>query len=454
MILHPFQRDARNRARAEYAAGKRSILYVGPTGMGKTVVLSDTVASHVRHTPSPRVGWLAHRGELLTQAAASLRAFDLEVGLNGEGRAAPVQITSTQSVLARGEIDRLTLLVVDEAHHYWENTWCEVVTASRGGGATVVGATATPQGGDGRGLGRMFDSMVVVAQVSDMVALWRQDSTRGLVPCRVIKPSRGLRKGQIAQTPAAAYVKHAKGRRAVVFAPHVKAAREYADQFTTEWGIEARVVSGKTPADERARTLADFATGRLSVVVNVNVLTEGFDCPACDCVIIARSMGSVGMLVQACGRGARPSPGKTEYLVIDLYGVTNVGELGRPDADREFSLDGEGISTAQGVLAEVRLCKICQAAIEEGAEYCPRGHFNGLLTPVSAGVELEDWSAHYAGDDDGKKVERLAKWLRLMLVQGKRGRALYSAQYKFQATYKTKPDRATWDAAMRIARGS
>lgn len=347
MTLHPFQRAARDRARAEYASGARAILYVAPTGAGKTVILGDTVAAHVKHHDGARVCVYAHRRELISQAAATFRAQGLDVGANGEGKSAPVQVCSTQAVLARGELERCTMAVFDEAHHYAADTWGDVARLHKESGAIIVGATATPERGDGRPLNHMFDAMVVVAQVRELVA------NGYLVPCSVIKPVRALRPGQIAQSPRAAYERYAKGRRAVVFAPHVKAAEE----FAAGWPGAMVVHAG---SKDRDVSLATFRRHG-GVIVNVNVLTEGWDDPRCDCVIIARGMGSVGMMIQACGRGARTAPGKTGYLVIDLRGVTM--DLGRPDDDRKFSLDGEGISRGPGVVAEERLCKRCQAVL-------------------------------------------------------------------------------------------
>jgi superfamily II DNA or RNA helicase len=410
---------------------------VAPTGAGKTVILGDTVAAHRRHNANARVNVYAHRRELLTQAADTFRAFGLEVGIAGEGRHHPVQVLSTQAVLSRGEVDSCTMAVFDEAHHYAADTWGDVAKTHKEHGAIIVGATATPERGDGRPLDHMFDAIVVVAQVRELVDLG------ALVPCSIIKPVRSLRAGQIAQAPHAAYARYAPGRRAVVFAPHVKAAEEYASGFAN-----ARVIHAKST--DREESLAAFRSGECPVLVNVNVLTEGWDCPACDCVILARGMGSVGMMIQACGRAARPHPGKSGYLVIDLRGITV--DLGRPDADRVFSLTGEGISRGDGVIAEERLCKMCQAVLGE-EETCPAcGTFNGLEVPKVVGVELEAWNVRYQGDGDDDRVARLAKWLRLMLMQGKSGRALFAAQYKYQATYKTKPDRATWDRAMAMAR--
>src|SRR5260221_215114 len=150
-------------AKRAYADGKRAILYVSPTGSGKTVILGDTIASHVRNTPGARVNVYAHRRELLSQAAGTFRAFGLDVGIFGEGAAHPVQIMSTQGVLAKREVPSCTLACFDEAHHYAADEWRVVFDAHRGAGTPIVGATATPERGDGRALD-MFDHIVVVAQ--------------------------------------------------------------------------------------------------------------------------------------------------------------------------------------------------------------------------------------------------------------------------------------------------
>src|SRR5690348_10462457 len=114
MLLRSYQQRARSEARAAYARGSRAILYVAPTGAGKTVILGDTIASHLKHHASARVNVYAHRRELLAQAATTFRRFGLEVGVNGEGRSAPVQVLSTQGVLAKGEVDTCTMAVFDE----------------------------------------------------------------------------------------------------------------------------------------------------------------------------------------------------------------------------------------------------------------------------------------------------------------------------------------------------
>lgn len=436
MILRSYQVRARDKARAEYARGSRAICYVAPTGAGKTVILADTIASHVKHHTAARVNVYAHRRELLSQAATTFRAYGLEVGIGGEGRNLPVQVLSTQGVLAKGEVEKCTMAIFDEAHHYAADTWGDVARVHKEHGAIIVGATATPERGDGRPLNHMFDSLVVVAQISELV---REGH---LVPCEIIRPTRALKAGQIAQTPRDAVERYAKGRRVVVFAPHVKAAKEYADGW-------AEVVHGGMPTDDRDAALGRFRAGRSSLV-NVNVLTEGWDDPGCDCVVLARGMGSTGMYIQSCGRSMRPSPGKRNALIIDLRGVSYV--LGRPDEDRQYSLDGVAISRGACAIAEERLCKMCQSVLGD-AETCPQcGTFNGLETPKAMGLELEAWKVAMRQEDDGKKVERLTRWIKVLMASGKRGRSLFSAQYKYAGVYGVKPDQVTWNAAMAIAR--
>lgn len=448
MNLYPYQQRARDRARVEYSQGKRALLYVAPTGAGKTCILSDTALAHLKHNENASIILYAHRTELLDQAAKTFAAFGLPIGDR-------VRVRSTQGTLAAKQVEACSMAIFDEAHHYAADGYRTIFDAHKGSGAIIVGATATPERGDGKPLD-MFDSLVVVAQVPELVEEWRQDNTRGLVPLVDIRrPRRRLKSGQLAQSPVDAFLSHASDRKTVVFAPHVKAAEKFVAEFT-DAGVRAEIVHGEMNADDRAAALELFRQGVVRVLVNVNVLTEGWDCPSCDCIIIARGMGSVGMYIQACGRAARANGArKQNYLVIDLTGVS--WELGRPDDVRKFSLDGEGISKGtEAIKSEERLCKVCQTALGD-VEVCPVcGTSCALVCPESMGLELESWKMIIRQDDDGRRLERLTKWLRFMVAQGKTGRSLFSVKYKYAATYGQQPDRALWDQAMRAAhaRGS
>lgn len=447
IALRDYQRRARHESRLLYAAGKRAILFVAPTGAGKTVILGDVVARHIQHTPDARVNLYAHRRELVAQAATTFRAMGLEVGALGEGRSAPVQCLSTQTVVSRGEVDKCTLAVFDEAHHYAAELWGGVAKAHRESGATIVGATATPERGDGRGLDHMFDGLVTVAQVRELV------TAGALVPCDVVRPARRVPKGKLARSPCAAHLELFRGRRNVVFAPHVKAARDFAAEFALA-GVEVRVVEGETEDATRDASLAAFRAGDVEVLVNCMVLTEGWDCPPCEVVTIARDCGSTGMFLQMAGRGARPSPetGKRGYTLLDLRGVSYVH--GRPDEDRLYALEGVGISrgTGDGEVG-LRLCKVCGVELPESLVCLGCGKDYGLITPTDAGIALEPWreamrQEAMRQDPPDKRAVRLARWINDARAKGyKPG----WATHKYKAVYGHHAPGVVMSAATKMA---
>jgi superfamily II DNA or RNA helicase len=441
--LRGYQRRARTLARKAYAGGARAILYVAPTGAGKTVILGDTIASHVRRQAGARVNIYAHRRELLTQAARTFRAFGLEVGVFGEGKHHPVQVCSVQATLARGEVDACTLACFDEAHHFAADEWSTIFDAHKQHGAIIVGATATPERGDGRGLDR-FDHLVIVAQPRELV------ESGALVPCEVIKPARAVPKGKVATTPMRAYAKYAHGRRAVVFAPNVASAEAFALEFGN--GM-ATVVHGKLKADERDSRFAAFADGRVRVLVNVMVATEGWDCPACDVAILARDCGSTGLYLQMAGRIMRPAPGKKDCLLIDLRGAALTH--GHPQDDREYSLEGLGISagTGTGLTQAERLCKLCKHPLDDAMVCTNCGRDHALAPPTSAEIELERWG-WARKEDEAQRVERLARWFKKwggIREHGGAGRKSWFYMMRFKTMYGRTPLSSEWRRAREMA---
>lgn len=379
MTPRRYQVDAIATARAKFAAGAKSVLIVSPTGSGKTYMLSLIAQGHLERKPTNRVVWLAHRTELLDQAATCLRGLGLDVGLRGEGRAARVQIESIQTILARGSAPEGTLLIPDEAHHFAEANRCGDVVKLY---PLVLGATATPERGDGKPLRPPFTELVVAAQVSQLVAAGH------LVPLKIKAPDGVVGPKKIAQKPVDAYLEFARGERAIVFSPNLKASDVYVEEFAA-LGVRARAISGKTGADERGGWLAAHKRGDLDVLVNCGVLTEGYDDPAVSCIIVARGCGSQGLWLQMPGRGLRPSPGKDRCLLIDLLGLTH--ELGRPDEDRDFSLDGKPIAVTGRTNAHgPRLCRSCKAPLGE-LTTCPECGESGQPVPTSANVKLVDY---------------------------------------------------------------
>lgn len=391
MIPRCYQERAIAEARTAIVGGARRVLIVSPTGTGKTATGSLLAARHLARSPANRVLWLAHRQELVQQAAGALRGFGLDVGALGANAAARTQVCMLQTLLARGEVPESTLVVADEAHHFAsDGDWIRVLNAAADDGSIVVGLTATPERGDGKALD-FFKALVVTGQVK-----WFQEHTcstcptPALVPCDLVRVGRPLGPGTIAEEPVDFYQRVTPGTRAVVFAPHITAACDYAAGFQRA-GISAGIVVGAMGDEKRTELLSRFAAGDIRVLCNVYVLTEGWDCPPLETVVIGRGVDSAGMYLQITGRGGRPSPGKTHYTLADLRGVSWIH--GAPDEERVYSLEGRGISRRAGPNA--RLCKTCKIPIPDGLVRCPfcQREAEPLKTPRALGEEC----ARYEG---------------------------------------------------------
>jgi DNA repair protein RadD len=377
----PFQARAMAAVGEKMRGGARAVLVVSPTGSGKTCMGSMMVARFVAQ--GKRVAWGAHREELLHQAARTLKSFGLEVGLRGMGASAPVQLGTFQEWVSRGSCPDADVFVPDEAHHMGDRVgWQKIPASYKAQGARIIGLTATPARGDGRALPD-FDALVVASQIHELQA-------EGLlVPLRWRGPPHHLGSKAIAQSPVEAYLTEARGRCAVVFAPHVRAAEDYASGFQAA-GVRVAIVTGNMPADARVNALQAHVDGALDVLVNVNVLTEGWDNPRCDTVITGRGCESAGLLIQMVGRGLRPFPGKRECLWLDLRGV--VHQLGRPDSEATYSLEGEGIvlATDRSPTGE-RLCRVCRFPLGDALVCLACGKDHSPPVPKVAKVDLVDW---------------------------------------------------------------
>ncbi len=426
--LRPYQLDAIERVRAAMRQHRRRVCLVMPTGSGKTRTCGEM--SRIVVERGGRVLWLAHRSELVDQAADALTALGLTVGAQCSSAStppnpyAPVQVASVQTLLSRGERPDATLIVADEAHHFAAaaEQWSALLA---GYTAPVIGPTATPERGDGCGLDGCFDALVVGATVRDLTPDY-------LVPCRVLRPDVPLAPGEIARSPVDAYRDHAEGRRTVVFVRSVPLAEQYAAEFRMH-GIEARCLTAETPWAERRMAIDAFRRGAIRVLVNVYVLTEGFDAPELSCVIVARGCGSAGMWLQMIGRALRPAAGKSDALVLDLRGVSH--EHGLPEDDREYSLSGVGIRLRD----PNSYCPVCGQPKEPGEAcaacgYTPAGDSDKPDTVKN--VALKPYMRFRETDDDGKRSERLARWL---LDGQRRGFKPGWAKNKFLGVYGSWP---------------
>lgn len=258
----PYQQRAIDAVRHRWEHGARCVCLVIPTGGGKTFTAA-------RLCNGSRVLWIAHRRELIDQAAEALRAeFDpRDVGIIAPGHdrhpAARVQVATVQTLLARGDRPAADLVVLDECHHHIAADWARVHEAYPE--ARALGLTATPERSDGKPLGDLFDALVVGATYSELL----EDGY--LVPCRVYQPPTSLGARELAQDPLAAYQRYTPGAQAFVFMGSVRLAYEQADRFTAA-GIPSAVVEAKSKRADRVKALADFSSGRVQCLMNVMCL--------------------------------------------------------------------------------------------------------------------------------------------------------------------------------------
>lgn len=350
LALRPYQHEALAAIRAAYAEGVRRPLVVLPTGAGKTVVFAHLI----RDLPG-RALVLAHRDELIGQAADKLRQVDptAHVGRVQAGWdewRSPVVVASVQSLAQSARLSRyrpghFSTIVVDEAHHCTARTYRTILNhlgaLEPGTNVLTVGVTATPDRGDGVGLGHVFERIVYERGLPEMIAEGYLVPLRGIrvqldadfgtlrVRAGEVSESDAARLLMAADAPglvAAAYRRHAAGQRAIVFTPTVQVAEACAAALVAA-GVRAESLDGTTPADERRAILARLRSGATSVVCNCSVLTEGFDEPRVSCVIVARPTRSRGLYAQMVGRAARLYPGKTHATILDVVGSTREHQL-------------------------------------------------------------------------------------------------------------------------------
>ena len=352
--LRAYQSEALTAVRDAYRAGKRRVIASLATGTGKTVVFA--------HFPrvlkmKKRLLVLAHREELLLQARDKFRSIDPELKAEIEQAGthaaadAKVVIASVPTLarngarLSRLQPDEFSIVVVDEAHHAVAPSYRRIFDhfglfephVSR----YLIGFTATPRRGDKQGLGEVFEEVCYARDMREMIADrylcpvtgWRVDTDLSLDNVKV-------RHGDFIESQLArvvnmplrnsllvkAYRDFAPGRRAIVFCVDVAHAKDVHRAFA-EAGIRAAPILGELSRDERRRTLADFSAGKIDVVTNCNVLTEGFDEPRVDCVIMARPTRSKLLYAQMVGRGTRLHPGKKDLMCIDVADNSRTHQL-------------------------------------------------------------------------------------------------------------------------------
>ena len=390
--LRPYQKEALDSIVTSQSNGISRQLVVLPTGAGKTILFSHLPI--VKPDSLPMLV-LAHRSELLDQAKAKISASNPHLTVEieqAERKAGKVDVVvASVATLGRNGTPRILeypkdyfkSIVIDEAHHAAAQTYRRIVDYFDS--PFLLGVTATPQRSDNTRLIDVFQEIVYYKSIQDLIAdgylcplvgyrvktttdisgveIQNGDYNQSQLEDQINTPERN-------DSIVSAYIDLANLSKAIVFASGVAHARDLAASFAKH-KINVRVIVGTTPADERSQILSDFSSGKVRVLVNVGVLTEGFDEPSLETIIIAKPTRSTLLYTQIVGRGTRIFDGKPHCTIIDISDTTKGKKpIGLPSLlglPPDFDLQGRSVTE----VAE---------EFEELETYCP-GEAARVLTP-------------------------------------------------------------------------
>ena len=360
MTLRDYQTDICSRVSDAFDK-RRSVMVQMPTGTGKTMVLAELVKRLMMKDEGLKILIVAHRRELIEQIKATVK----RMGLNADNQLSVINnqtiiVESIQTISRR--IDALdfipSLVVIDEAHHalaktykmMWE-TWPDV---------KFLGLTATPCRLNGKGFTDLFDILVQSWDIPtfikekwlstyDFVSIKADSRTQQLISSLKKRGADGdyqvkemdavLNKRPSIERLYNCVMQFAHNRKGFVYAINIDHARSIAEYYQSQ-GVNAVAIDSHTPVKERERIISSFRSGELQVLVNVDIFSEGFDCPDVEFIQLARPTLSLAKYLQMVGRGLRPSKGKTNCMIIDNVGLYRVFGLPSQIWDWKSAFEG------------------------------------------------------------------------------------------------------------------
>ncbi|ANU40435.1 ATP-dependent helicase [Flavonifractor plautii] len=380
MELRPYQQEARTAVEQDWADGFTKTLLVLPTGCGKTIVFCKIVEDMVRQ--GGRCLILAHRGELLEQAADKLlTATGLRCAVEKAEESCldswyRVTVGSVQTLMREKRLqqfptDFFSAIVVDEAHHVLADSYQRVLEHFPA--AKVLGVTATPDRGDMRNLGQYFEHLAYEYSLPRAIKEGYLSPIKAVtIPLKLDLTGVGVQAGDFKNSDldtaldpylhqiAREMRTYCAERKTVVFLPLVRTSKKFRDILEQE-GFRAAEVNGSS--EDRAEVLRDFNDGKYNVLCNSMLLTEGWDCPSVDCVVVLRPTKIRSLYCQMVGRGTRTAPGKDHLLLLDFLWHTERHELCHP-----ASLICESPEVAQRMTEALEDSAGCPVDIEEAEE--------------------------------------------------------------------------------------
>lgn len=347
MELRPYQREAKEAILKDWDEGAKKLLLVLPTGTGKTIVFSEIAKNRVNK--GDRVLVLAHRGELLDQAkekitkttglsCATEKAQETCIGSNDRVVVGSIQSMQRGERLERFKNNYFDTIIIDEAHHALSSGYEK--TLDYFNNANVLGVTATPDRGDMKDLGKVFEKISYEYSLASAIKEGYLSPIKAMtIPLDIDLSNVGMAQGdfkageiETALDPhleqiAIEMKKYCKNRKTVVFLPLIKTSKKFTT-ILNYYGFKAVEVNGNS--QDREEKLKDFNEGKYNVLCNSMLLTEGWDCPSVDCVIVLRPTKIRSLYCQMIGRGTRLAEGKKDLLVLDFLWHTEKHDLCHP----------------------------------------------------------------------------------------------------------------------------
>lgn len=362
--LRPYQREMKRDIYTEWDSVD-SVMLQMPTGTGKTIVfcsiVNDIFNWCIRHSARSHILIIAHRKELIEQASQKLDSRHISHGIIQGSRTQylnrTVQVASIQTFMAKRTYDKVRripfdFIIIDEAHHSmapsYQNLW-EMYPNSK-----KLGVTATPWRMNHSGFTSLFNKLVLSKPISWFIGngyLANYDYYSVPANSDIQRTVNSIDKygadgdfleaelselfdvGHIRAELYKSYDQFVKGKKGIIYAIDRRHAANIRDLYASK-GVSIGMIDGTTPKEERNGMIEDFRNGQLQVIVNVNIFSEGFDCPDIEFVQLARPTKSLAMFLQQIGRALRPSKTKAKAIILDNVGLYN--RFGTPEANRQW----------------------------------------------------------------------------------------------------------------------
>ncbi len=470
MKLRDYQEESIIALRKSIASGKRKPILVSPTGSGKTRVATEIVKSAVEK--GKWVLFLAPRRELIYQTVETFKRNGIDAGMimAGEPRSmfSKVQVASFDTLHARGirsdkmMMPKADVIIADECHLSISKSRTDIIGHYHD--KIVIGLTATPARGDGKGLGRIYDDLVQVTNIRDL-------TEKGyLVPVKYYAPTdidlAGVKQtksdyvvsdlGKIMDKKSligdiySNWKRIAGDKKTVIFCTTRAHSRHVRDEFLSH-GIKAEHLDGETPPEERKQILARVDSGETQVLCNVFVASYGLDIPSLECVVLARPTKNITLYHQICGRALRISEGKDHAIVIDHAGA--IKQHGFVDDYVPWTLEDKDVRELKDKIQKEKKepkeikCPAC-GSMFKGSRICPScGHtliLKGKEVPVHE-AELQEVVL------EGKQANRKESWdQKQQFMSELKGYAMKKGYKQGWAAYQYKLKYGVWGSDKRV----